>query len=221
MESDEDLLGRWRGGDREAGDKLVDRYLGDVSRYLRNKVCNPDDAVDLVSQTFLACTAGKDRFRGDSSFRVYLYSIANNVLREYIRRRLKGRSEADDFESVCVGDLDPASPSSLIMDERRAQAFVDALRLIPLRDQIVLEHFYFANRSTAEIAELLGIPDATVRGRLMRARDRLRERVAQSLANTRAPGLQPSSAPTHEELQSWASEVRQYMGWNDDVPEAG
>lgn len=212
MVSDEELVAQWRDGERGAGNELVDRHFVAISRYLRNKVRNPDDATDLVSQTFLACTTAKDRFRGETSFRRYLYAIADNVLRAHIRQRARGKLEEVDFEAVCVGELEAASPSSLVMDGRKAQAFVDALRLVPLEDQILLEHRYFGNHSAAEIAELRGVPAATVRWQLMRARDRLKERVAERLGT---PGSASTPGPTHDDLDSWAAEVREHFGWNE------
>ena len=57
--------------------------------------------------------------------------------------------------------------------------FIDGLARIPLDDQIALELAYFEGLSTKEIAEILAIPDNTVRSRLSRARDRLRDALAQ------------------------------------------
>jgi len=71
-----ELLQAWQGGDREAGNQLVDRHFDAITRFFRNKVCSDDDVAELVGQTFLGCTTGKDRFRGDASVRQYLYAIA-------------------------------------------------------------------------------------------------------------------------------------------------
>ena len=67
MRGDEELLAAWRAGDRDAGGELVDRHFAAISRFFRNKVTSEDDATELVSQTFLACTASKERFRGAAS----------------------------------------------------------------------------------------------------------------------------------------------------------
>ena len=67
MRSDGELLEAWQSGDREAGNHLVDRHFDAITRFFRNKVCGDDDVAELVGQTFLGCTSGKDRFRGDAS----------------------------------------------------------------------------------------------------------------------------------------------------------
>ena len=115
MDSSEDdwtLLTAWRGGDRAAGGRLVQRHFGAVSRFFRNKVSSADDAAELVSDTFLGCTRARDGFRGDTSFRRYVFAIALNVLRNYIRQKHKRQGEALDFGVACVKDLAPSTMSS-------------------------------------------------------------------------------------------------------------
>ncbi|WP_293263397.1 RNA polymerase sigma factor [Nannocystis sp.] len=208
MRSDGELLLAWQGGDREAGNQLVDRYFDAITRFFRNKVCGDDDVAELVSQTFLGCTSGKDRFRGDASVRQYLYSIAQNVLRKYIRGRYKRHSELLDFATVCVQELAPASLSSIVAHKREAQSLVQALREIPVEDQVVLELMYFEGLSGSELAGVLGLPEGTVRGRLARGKQRLRERIAVLLAS--AP-QRPTVTP--ELLDAWAVELRRQQGW--------
>ncbi|MBL9103685.1 MAG: RNA polymerase sigma factor [Myxococcales bacterium] len=214
MRSDAELLSAWQAGDREAGNKLVDRYFDAMTRFFRNKVGSEDDVAELVGQTFLGCTTGKDRYRGDANVRQFLYAIAQNVLRKYIRGRYKRQSEGVDFAAVCVQDAMPASPSSIIAHKREAQSLVQALREIPVEDQVVLELMYFEGLSGSELAGVLGLPEGTVRGRLARGKQRLRDKVAALLA--RAPGLAASSTPpavTPEQLDTWAGELRRHQGW--------
>ncbi len=208
--TDGELLQAWQGGDREAGNLLVDRYFDAITRFFRNKVCGEDDVAELVGQTFLGCTSGKDRFRGDASVRQYLYSIAQNVLRKYIRARYKRHSELVDFAAVCVQELAPASLSSIVAHKREAQSLVQALREIPVEDQVVLELMYFEGLSGSELADILGLPEGTVRGRLARGKQRLRERVAALLARAPSP---TSAAVTPDQLDTWALELRRAQGW--------
>lgn len=208
MRSDAELLESWQDGDREAGNQLVDRHFDAITRFFRNKVCSDDDVAELVGQTFLGCTTGKDRFRGDASVRQYLYAIAQNVLRKYIRARYKRSHELLDFATVCVQELAPASLSSIVAHKREAQSLVQALREIPVEDQVVLELMYFEGLSGSELASVLGVPEGTVRGRLARGKQRLRERVAVLLAS--AP---QRPAVTPEQLDAWAASLRREQGW--------
>lgn len=213
--TDWELLGDWRRGDRQAGGALVDRHFAAISRFFRNKVTSEHDAADLVSQTFLACTEGKDAFRGETSFRRYLFAIAQNLLRGYIRKKHKRSSEEIDFEIVCVSDLDPSSMSSIVARRREAQLIVRALREIPVDFQTVLELSIFEDLSGKQISELLGIPEGTVRGRLRLGKERLRARLA---ALARTPGEAES---TITDLETWARDIRASLDRVDRVDRTG
>lgn len=204
---DRELLERWQAGDRVAGNELVRRRFGEITWFFRNKVCNESDVPDLVSQTFLGCLQAAEGFRGETSVRRFLYRVANNVLYAYIRKKSKRAREQLDFARVCVHDLDPRSPSSIIMRRREGQAFVQSLRQIPIDDQVVLELKFFDGLSGREIGEVLRVPEGTVRGRLARGLERLRQEVA---AQLRAhPAATDDAGVSIEDLERWAEDVRQ------------
>lgn len=209
VDRDGELLSAWQAGDAAAGAAFVDRHFDAITRFFRNKVCGEDDVAELVGQTFLGCTSGKERWRGEASARQFLYAIAHNVLRKYIRGRYKRRSEELDFAAVCVQELEPASMSSIVAHKREARSLVQALREIPVEDQIVLELMYFEGLSGSELAGVLGLPEGTVRGRIARGRQRLRERVAALLAAAPSQG----EAVTPDHLDAWAKELRRQQGW--------
>lgn len=205
---DRELLEKWRGGDREAGNELVRLRFGEITWFFRNKVCNQIDVPDLVSQTFLGCLQAADGFRGDTSVRRFLYRVAHNVLYTYIRKKSKRAREQLDFAAVCIHELDPRSPSSIIMRRREGQAFVQSLRQIPVTDQVVLELKFFDGLTGREIAEVLGVPEGTVRGRLQRGLDRLRKQVQAQLEIHRRQNVDETPQVTIDDLERWAQEVR-------------
>lgn len=204
---DGELLLAWRGGDKLAGSELVRRRMPEMIRFFRNKVAAEADIADLVNQTFLGCVGGKDEFRGETSFRRFVYAIANNVLFAYIRRRSKHAREQLDFGAVCVGDVAPQSASSIITERRETQALVAALREIPIEDQVVLELMYFEGMTGAQIGEALDLPEGTVRGRLRRGLERLRTRV--DVVLHAGPSTTP---PGEDELLQWAEQVQRQLG---------
>ncbi|MCA9650782.1 MAG: RNA polymerase sigma factor [Myxococcales bacterium] len=204
MDPDAQLLEAWRGGDRRAGAQLLDRRAREITWFFRNKVFDEADVPDLVSQTFLGCVSARDRFAGDTSFRRFVYSIAHNVLREYLRTKAKRRREQIDFAQVCVHEIDPRSPSSMEMRRRELRAFVEGLRRVSLEHQVVLELKYFEALKGREIAERLGLPEGTVKTRLRRGLEHLRERVGQQL---RVGGPEVPEVMV-EELEAWAAQVR-------------
>lgn len=207
MESDAELLAAWQDGDERSGETLFKRRVGEITRFFRNKAPEPDVA-DLVGQTFLAIVSGSERFRRETSFRRFTYAIAQNVLQEFIRKRYKRRREELDFSTLCVRRLTPHSPSSIVMQRREAQALVEALREVPLDDQILLEMRFFEALRGREIADALGITEGAARGKLARATERLRNVVRERILN--AGGEMPTVSL--EDLEDWAEQVRKQIG---------
>lgn len=197
--TDLDLLDAWRSGDLESGEQLFRRYIGQLGRFFRNKV---DVGVeDLIQNTFLACIEGRERFRGTSSFRTYLFGIAHNLLLAHYRRQRRDI----DFAHSSVVDLG-ASPSGPLARRDEQAALLRALRSIPLDYQVVLELSYWESLAGPEIAEILGLPANTVRSRLARARVALREALERGVSS---PELLRS---TLGDLDGWAQGVRAELG---------
>lgn len=195
--SDAELLVAWREGDKRAGAQLFERYFEPVSRFFVNKLT--EDPEDLIQETFMACVRGRDRLRDAASFRSYLFGTACNVLRAHLRRRT--HVPLDDDDERCAFDLAPG-PSTALHAREGERLLLDALRRIPLELQILLELHYWEAMTTDEIAEALGLPPGTVRGRLQRGRARLLE-VIEELPVPRA-----MQATLARELDAWAAGLR-------------
>lgn len=172
MRSDVELLDAWRGGDPAAGEQLVARHWASISGFFRSKI--GDDGADLISQTFLACVEGRDRIEGDN-VKAYLFAVARRRLADHFRKR--ARSPALDFNASSVIDLG-TGPATHVSRRQRSELLREGLARIPLDDQIALELAYFEGLSTKDIAAILEIPENTVRSRLSRARDKLRDVLA-------------------------------------------
>lgn len=136
-------------------------------RFFGNKVGASCD--DLIQETFLACVRSKESYRGDASFRSFLFGIAHNVLRSFIRSRAREHSRLDWTETSAAA-IDP-SPSSIAARSDEQRAVLAALRQIPLVYQIALELYYWEDVSATEIGRLLDLPEGTVRSRLRRGKE--------------------------------------------------
>jgi RNA polymerase sigma factor (sigma-70 family) len=161
--SDEALLARWGAGDSGSGEVLFERYYDMVARFFRNKV-SKDLALDLVQETFVSCVTNREKIR--FPFRLHVFKIAYKVLETHLRKDFRGVLAVDD--SV-VMEITPHS------DDRPNRLLLDALRRIPLEDQMVLELHYWENLALDQIAEAFEISAPAARGRLTRARWRLSE----------------------------------------------
>jgi RNA polymerase sigma factor (sigma-70 family) len=197
------LLTAWRDGDRRAGRALVERHYESIARFMHNKV--GEHAQDLIQAVFLACVESRDRFRGDSSFRTFLFSIAHHVLLKHLRRVYRSDATAVEIGEACAHEMTP-SPSAMLQQRQEQRLLLEALRRVPFDCQEVLELHYWERMTTEEMAAILDIPVGTVRSRLQRGRRLLRqqlERLAES------PEL---LASTLADLDRWASELRTRLG---------
>ena len=199
VQDDFELLEAWRGGDASAGNELFDRYFDKLYRFFRTKVA--EGAEDLVQQTFMACVQSRDRFRGDASFQTYLFTAAKSKLYTYLSRRRRENDNVDWGVTSCA-DLG-VSPSGLVAQNEQQKLLLLGLRQLPLEMQMALELFYFEQIRGPELASLLGLPEGTVRSRLRRGREILRERL-EALAQRNA-----DVESTMSDLEGWAKQLRE------------
>ena len=177
---DSELLARWREGDRAAGQALFERYFESLYRFFRNKSQGPD-CDELVQSTLLACLDAKQQFRGDSSFRTFLFGIARNKLYHYFRSRK--RDGVLDPSASSVAEL-VTTPGTVLARDQAHRALLAALRELPVEQQTLLELHYWEELDTNELAAVFEVPAGTIRTWLFRARGKLRELLGPALAET-------------------------------------
>jgi RNA polymerase sigma-70 factor (ECF subfamily) len=194
---DLDLLDRWRAGDRDAGEQLFERHFDGLYRFFCNKV--GDDSEELLQRTLTACVEQRDKFRGDASFRSFMFGIARIELLNYFKRQ--GKRRRVDALETSIHDLDP-SPSRIAAGHEEQRVLLEALRRIPVDLQIAIELYYWEELSTTEMADVLGIPSGTVKSRLRRAKEHLEGELDALARGT--PQLQSTLA----NLDGWAAQLR-------------
>jgi RNA polymerase sigma-70 factor (ECF subfamily) len=164
----ETLLIRWRSGSRDAGNRLLRRYVPVLTGFFGKR--SLDNAEELVQRTLLACIQSVGRFEGRSTFRSFLFGIARNQYLMYQRAELfAGR------ESVTGSTRPEDGPSQLAAVRQEHVILIGALRRVEPEFSVVLRKFYWEDRSVDEIATELGIPVGTVKSRLARGRAALKE----------------------------------------------
>jgi RNA polymerase sigma-70 factor (ECF subfamily) len=175
-----ELLEQWQAGSDRAGDLLLRRTFPVLYRFFINKVGDATD--DLVQQTLIACLRHREKMLDSGAFRMYLLKIARSRLYDHLRalRRHAGHVD-DDFEQVSVAAVGTSNTSRLGR-ARMAVAVRESLRRLPVDLQVVVELHYWEEQSTAEIAELLELPQGTVKSRLRRAREALGVELGESEA---------------------------------------
>ncbi len=195
---DHELLERWRGGDEAAGQQLFGRHFDSIYRFFETKC--PAEADELVQTTFFACLQAKERFRGDSSFRTYLFAIARHELYRVLRARQRD-AERVDFEVSSIADL-VSTPATRIGRSQERARVVDILRQLPLAHQTLLELYYWEDLDIEALARIFEAPAVTIRSRLHRARKLLRERLEKD------PAISQRIASSDASLDLWARDQR-------------
>jgi RNA polymerase sigma factor (sigma-70 family) len=194
------LFEAWRAGDKRAGKQLFERYYDPLYRFFRNKA--GAEAVDLVQKTLLGCLESLPRYRGEGSFRSWLFGVAYRQLHAHYRSQISERARFDlDASTVSVFDLD-STPSRVLAKHRELRLLLEALRRIPIELQVALELHYWEQLSDVEIARVLELPLGTAKSRIRRGRLLLAERLAE-IATT------PEELHgTLDNLDVWASQLR-------------
>lgn len=197
--SDLNLLTSWRAGEAAAGQALFERYFRRIYRFFETKIGG--DVDELVQSTFLACLRAKDQFRGDSTFSTYLFTIARHELYRKLNERRRDLARID-FEITSVAQLATTPGSRIAAREDRAKLLA-ALRNLPLEQQILLELHYWEQVEIAELAQIFDSPAVTIRSRLHRARNALRELMQ------RDSGIPAEVSDSLDSLDAWARSLAQ------------
>ena len=169
------LLERAKEGDADAFRLLVIRYQDRVYSMILRMVTNADDAQDLTQEVFLTVCSKIASFRGRSQFYTWLYRVAANKSLSHLRKRKTSREVPDPVESTHRPDTHGDAPSARLEKGERAVRVERALaRLEPdMRAVVILRDI--EDMSYDRIADVLGIREGTVKSRLHRGRETLRE----------------------------------------------
>jgi RNA polymerase sigma factor (sigma-70 family) len=180
---DSALLRRWIRGDAHAAEQLILREIPGLIRYFR--CVQPADADDLMQDTLLAMLEARDRFRGEASFRTFLFRIARYTLWSHRRKQQVSHELLSEGETgaAVAPVVDDGLPTCDALDEALKSLSPALSRVVDL----ILDR-----RLTREaIASELGIPAGTVASRIRLAKSRLRDILTEQereLAPQRARG---------------------------------
>lgn len=197
--SDIELLEAWRDGDRRAGNLLLRRHFPCVRTYFVNKL--PSEHEDLVQETFARLVHARDRYRGEASFKTFLFRIARHVLAEHLRKRYR-RGQQIEPASQAIAYLTDRRPSSVIAERETHRLLLDALRQVSLEDQDLLELYYWQDLTAREVGSLFELVESTIRSRIRAALERLRRAYLEL-------GSAPHSRDLEvDDLEQWLHELR-------------
>lgn len=185
--TDEELVERVLRGERERFGDLVERYQGRLVNYLYRLLRNTEDAHELSQEVFVKVYQALDRYDPRYRFSTWIFRVAQNAAIDEIRkRRIRLVSfEGREDEAGETREWEPVSaergPYRELRNVERSGAIQDAIEKLPweYRELIVLRHF--GELSYDEIARLKSMPLGTVKNKLFRGRQMLKEELADYL----------------------------------------
>ncbi len=170
---DELLVLQCQEGDGDALKALIARWQPRLARLAWRLTGEREVARDVVQDAWLAIVRGLKRLDDPARFRSWAYRIVSNKCADWIRRRGVRRSTAKELRDAAASTGDVSSnPTDSADDVAR---MLDALAKLPDEQRAVLSLHYLDEMGVREIAEVLGVPEGTVKSRLHHARNRLKE----------------------------------------------
>lgn len=191
--SDNELVALAKAGEFSAFDELVTRHSGRVYAFVLRMLGHVEDAEDVTQQTFLSALVGISGFRAEAAFSTWLLRIASHAALKVIRKRkglptipLDTASDDSDYRGIVhpkyIADW-RESPEDLVNRREVAAILQESLATLDEKHRFVFLLRDVEGLSIAETAESLGLTEANVKVRLLRARLQLREILTRELGD--------------------------------------
>ena len=163
---DHDLMQRVKQADKASLRVLYDRHSGPLSAFVAQTLSDPVDAADIVHEAFISVWDGSAKFRENTSFKAWLYTIARN---KAIDRLRKTKREVLGEPDTTAPDLDPnpAEIAEACEDRSRVRACLEKLSATHRR---VVSLSFFEGMTYREIADLEDVSEGTVKSRIFHAK---------------------------------------------------
>jgi RNA polymerase sigma factor (sigma-70 family) len=187
MQSDEELMLAYVRGEASAFHELFRRYAPALLRLMRRELSSQSEAQDLVQQTFLQIHRARNDFDLGRRLKPWVYTIALNLKREYLRgRKRRPTQPLDQSPEPGVDAVDPER-------EDRARALRRVLSGLPAQQREVIELHWFDELSFQEVGQALGISTTAAKVRAHRGYVRLKEALTGLGLGNLAPdsGIEP------------------------------
>lgn len=170
--ADQQLISDYLGGDNQALEVLVRRYLSSIRNFVYRLVGSPEATDDITQEIFFKVWRNLSRYNDKFSFRTWIYQIARNASIDWLRKKKLIPFSAFDLdeEDIAYEPVDEAPlPDELFARQELGVLLEEALAQIdPENRSIILLHLN-DNLTFAEIAEVVGRPINTVKSRYRRA----------------------------------------------------
>ena len=188
--SDEALMGRYQSGDRASFAILVGRHKTAIFNFILRQIRLAPVAEDLTQEVFVRVVTGASEFRHSSRFSTWIYTIARNLCIDQIRKdRLRRHPSLEqptgpDTDGPSLGDRIADTHPTREVDRAAiggelSQHILQALDELPEDQREVFLLREHANIPFKDIAQMLGVPENTVKSRMRYALERLQKALSE------------------------------------------
>ena len=180
MAGDQELVTLLKAGDADALEQLIARWRPGAEAYACSLLHDSQAAEDAVQEAFARLYAVRTDIDERRSFSAYLYTIVKRICLDELRKRKNSYGHEDIDEQYDLADTGPGTEAQILKKERQ-KAVTDAIRQLPeeARNIIILREFQ--GLSYEELADVLDLEPGTVKSRLNRAKQKLKEILLESL----------------------------------------
>jgi RNA polymerase sigma-70 factor (ECF subfamily) len=186
VSADKLLLERFREGDERAFTDIVQRYREPIFRRVFGMLKNHEDAEEVTQDTFLRARRGLEKFRGDAAFSTWLYQIATNLAHNrYWFWWRRGRHAAVSLDATTSAETDltlaevlpdeEPDPGKKALTQELVERVETAMERLSPAHREILTLRNVRDLSYEEIAALLDLSLGTVKSRIARAREALKQ----------------------------------------------
>lgn len=170
-------------GDCEAFEQLLRRYESTIWRLCYRMTANEEDAADLTQEALVRVWQKLPDFRFRSSFSTWLYRLTTNLCLDFLRSKKRRPTvpleREDDGEPSLPEPRDPApTPEEAVLASEEQERLQKALAALEPEQRRLLALRVDRELNYAQMAEILSVPEGTVKSRLARAREALRKKLS-------------------------------------------
>jgi RNA polymerase sigma-70 factor (ECF subfamily) len=169
-EDDRELVERFRAGERRAFDELVRRHQGSIQRLSLRFLRDAEEARDLAQRAFVQAFERLETFRGEASFRTWVYRITVNLALSQVRKHRPTMAPLEDT----AAEADPRAEEERA-EEKTLARLRAAVEKLPPKQRLCVELRSFEDLSFREVAEIVGCSEDAAKVNFHHALKRLRE----------------------------------------------
>lgn len=172
-DAEAELIARLSRAEPEAVGKAYDAHHSAVRAFAQRLLGEPGAAEDLVHEVFVTLPRALRNFRGEASLRTFLISIAVHHARHFVRSAARRRAAMNRLESEPAPEGTP-DPEHVVRRKELARVLARSLDQLPIEQRVAFVLCEVEERSSREVAEIVGAPEGTIRTRLFHAKRKLR-----------------------------------------------